>query len=36
MMYGMGDSMDWLGWLVLVLMVLGIAALIKYMMSGRK
>lgn len=36
MMYGMGDSMGGLGWLVLVLMVLGIAALIKYMMSGRK
>ena len=36
MMYGMGDSMGGLGWLVLVLMVLGIAALIKYIMSGRK
>jgi hypothetical protein len=39
MMYGM-DGMGWgmglIGLLVLVLLVLGIAALVKYIASGRK
>lgn len=39
MMYGM-DGMGWgmglIGLLVLVLLVLGIAALVKYLASGRK
>ena len=36
MMYGMGWGMGGLGWLALILIVLGIAALIKYQMSDRK
>ena len=34
--WGMGWDMGWIGWLVLILVALGIAALIKYLMSGRK
>lgn len=33
---GMGWGMGAIGWLVLILVALGIAALIKYLMSGRK
>ena len=39
MMNGMADmgwGMGLLGLLVLVLLVLGVAALVKYLMSGRK
>jgi len=36
MMNGMGWGMGWIGWLALILVALGIAALIKYLMSGRK
>jgi hypothetical protein len=36
MMYGMGWGMGGVGWVVLILAVLGIAALIKYLMSERK
>ena len=36
MMYGVGWGMGSMGWLVLILAALGIAALIKYLMSGRK
>ena len=36
MMYGMGWGMGSMGWLILILTALGIAALIKYLMSGRK
>lgn len=36
MMYGMGWGMGGAGWVVLILAVLGIAALIKYLMSERK
>ena len=32
---GWGWGMGWIGWLVLILVALGIAALIKYLMSGR-
>jgi len=35
-MEGMGWSMGFIGLLVLVLAVLGIAALVKYLMSERK
>lgn len=35
-MYGMGWGMGGLGWLAFILIVLGIAALIKYLMSNRK
>ena len=35
MMYGMEWGMGTVGWLILVLVVLGIGALIKYLMSGR-
>jgi len=35
-MYGMGWGMGGVGWVVLILVVLGIAALIKYLMSERK
>ncbi len=35
-MYGMGWGMGGVGWVVLILAVLGIAALIKYLMSERK
>lgn len=33
---GMGWSMGLVGLLVLVLLVLGVAALLKYLMSGRR
>jgi hypothetical protein len=36
MMNGMGWGMGTLGWLVLILVVLGIAALLKYLMSNRR
>jgi hypothetical protein len=36
MMYGMGWGMGSMSWLILILTALGIAALIKYLMSGRK
>jgi hypothetical protein len=36
MMWGMGWGMGLIGLLVLVLLVLGIAALVKYLSSGRK
>lgn len=36
MMYGMEWGMGWIGWLVPILILLVIAALIKYLMSGRK
>ena len=36
MMYDMGWGMGSTGWLVLTITVLGVAALIKYLMSGRK
>jgi hypothetical protein len=36
MMQGMGWGMGWIGWLVPILVVLGVAALVKYLMSGRK
>jgi hypothetical protein len=36
MMEGLGWSMGLIGLLVLILLVLGIAALIKYLLSGRK
>ena len=35
-MEGMGWGMGLIGLLVLVLLVLGIAAIVKYLMSGRK
>ncbi|CAN5282324.1 hypothetical protein BH10PSE14_BH10PSE14_20290 [soil metagenome] len=35
-MYGMGWGMGGVGWIVLILAVLGIAALVKYLMSDRK
>jgi hypothetical protein len=35
-MEGMGWGMGLIGLLVLILLVLGIAALVKYLMSGRK
>lgn len=35
-MDGMGWGMVLIGVLVLILLVLGIAALVKYLMSGRK
>jgi hypothetical protein len=35
-MMGMGWGMGLIGLLVLVLLILGIAALIKYLTSGRK
>lgn len=35
-MEGMGWGMGLIGLLVLVLLVLGIAALLKYLISGRK
>jgi hypothetical protein len=35
-MQGMGWGMGLVGLLVLILLVLGIAALVKYLMSGRK
>ena len=35
-MQGMGWGMGLIGLLVLILLVLGIAALVKYLMSGRK
>ncbi len=35
-MGGMGWGMGLIGLLVLVFLVLGIAALVKYLMSGRK
>jgi hypothetical protein len=34
-MQGMGWSMSLIGFLVLILVVLGIAALVKYLTSGR-
>jgi hypothetical protein len=34
-MQGMGWSMSLIGVLVLILVVLGIAALVKYLLSGR-
>ncbi len=34
-MQGMGWGMGLIGLLVLILLVLGIAALVKYLMSGR-
>ncbi len=36
MMNGVGWGMGTLGWLVLILVVLGIAALLKYLMSNRR
>ena len=36
MMNGMGWGMGGLGWLAIVLIILGIAALVKYLMSSRK
>ena len=36
MMYGMGWGMGGLGWLGLIVIVLAMAALIKYLMSKRK
>ncbi len=36
MMNGMGWGMGTLGWLVLILVVLGIGALLKYLMSNRR
>ena len=36
MMYGMGWGMGGVGWLGLIVIVLAIAALIKYLMSNRK
>jgi hypothetical protein len=36
MMGGMGWGMGLLGLLLLVVLVLGIAALVKYLLSGRK
>jgi hypothetical protein len=36
MMYGMGWGMGGLGWLGLIVIVLAMAALIKYLMSNRK
>lgn len=36
MMNGMGWGMSTLGWLVLIMAVLGIAALLKYLMSDRQ
>lgn len=36
MMDGMGWGMGWFGLLVLILIVLGIAALVKYLLSDRK
>jgi hypothetical protein len=35
-MEGMGWGMGLVGWLVIILVVLAIAALAKYLMSGRK
>lgn len=35
-MDGMGWGMGFLGWLVIILVVLAIAALVKYLLSGRK
>lgn len=35
-MDGMGWGMGLIGVLVLILLVLGVAALVKYLMSGRK
>lgn len=35
-MEGMGWGMGLFGLLVLVLLILGVAALVKYLMSGRK
>lgn len=36
MMYGMGWGMAGPGWLAFILIILGVAALIRYLMSGRK
>lgn len=36
MMYGMGWGIGGVGWLGLIVIVLAIAALIKYLMSNRK
>jgi hypothetical protein len=35
-MEGMGWGMGLVGWLVIILVVLAIAALVKYLMSGQK
>lgn len=35
-MEGMGWGMGLVGWLVIILVILAIAALVKYLLSGRK